>query len=699
MQFTDYLIEQSGATAEQVDDLRSKAQARGRSLLDQAYLSGLINERDLLRAIQSATNSATVELGRRKIDPSVLWHLTGRKAWSLKLLPFALDRKKNILSVACLYPIHQKLHENLAAIFPEQAIKLFATIGPILEAAIIEHYRSEPLTGNSREFGHSETGHSGEPDPNAKLVFLIGAQTNADRQLGQALVSEGYRVIMADDWSDLTEELASGPPDLVLIRESADDVGLSGANKIVPPELPASTVIRRYESVSRLLDPSQDVLEHSSLAMANLHLATEALARTLDTSIEIPIQIGLMVEKICQQLRLAPHDHLITVTAGYLQDIAALHFKGEESSDRQTAYFMLQGLIDESDVYPPAVLGVIRKMYCDLVGMKPSEANSIETRNANILTVVDFYRRQFPDQAKITPRRFDLIDQKIRNQIGRLILPEVAESFFSLMRSEITHKGKSDSTNRALVLDELGIIDQGLAGIISESNLALSLTNSIEQFSAQYQKRLPDLLIITSGDNAFQIDRTFQKLISDGVVFGSVPSFLLHTSTEFDKIAILAKYGLDHSILYAGEFEILKFRLKQIADDKEQESRRRLKVLQEMGTHGSLADMNIIDLLQSMGPSNKTLCISVSGKAHNLTMYLTQGQLIHAASDDHDGVEAVYQALKWESGIWSVDHVTREDLPEPNVQQSIDSILMQGCYLLDELNRGQSISQEIKTHS
>ena len=152
MQFTDYLLEQSGATAEQIDDLRSKAQTRGRSLLDQAYLSRLINERDLLRAIRSATNLDTVELGRRKIDPSVLWLLTGRKAWSLKLLPFALDPRKNILSVACQYPVDQELPETVAAIFPNQTIKLYATIGPILEAAILEHYRSEPLTGNSSEF-------------------------------------------------------------------------------------------------------------------------------------------------------------------------------------------------------------------------------------------------------------------------------------------------------------------------------------------------------------------------------------------------------------------------------------------------------------------------------------------------------------------------------------------------------------------
>lgn len=699
MQFTDYLFEQSGATAEQIDDLRSKAQMEGRSLLDQAYLSGLSGERDLLKAIRLATDMATVELKRRKIDPAVLRLITGRQAWRLRVLPFALDRGKNILRLACKYPVDQNLAETASALFSNHVVKLFAAIGPILDATIIDSYRSEPLTESKSESDLREADDSSSSLVPSKVAFLIGAKTEADRYLGQALVADSYHVIMADDWSDLTEELSSRPPDLVLIREATAGTDQSCSTNAIPPELPASTVVRRYQSVARLLDPSRDLTEHGSLAVANLHLATEALARTLDEKARMPVQIGLMVEKVCQKLKLAPHDHLITVTAGYLQDIAALHFKGEEPSDRQTSYFMLQGLIDESDVYPPAVLGVIRKMYCDLAGLKSTEATSPETRNGNILTVVDFYMHQFSDQARITPRRFDLIDQKIRNQIGRSLLPDVAEGFLSLMQSEVTHHGRAESTSRALVLDELGIIDDGLAQIISESNLALSLTNSIEQFTAQYKKRSPDLLIITTGAKSSEIESTFQKLIAEGVMFGSVPSFLLHTSTEFDRVSRLARFGLGHSIHYAGEFEILSCRIKQLADDKEQESRRRLQVLQEMGTHGSLADMNIIDLLQSMGPSNKTLCISVSGKGHHLTMYLNQGQLVHAGSDDLTGVEAVYEALKWDSGIWSVDHVNPEELPEPNVHQSIDSILMQGCYLLDELNRSQSSSQGISTQA
>ena len=178
-----------------------------------------------------------------------------------------------------------------------------------------------------------------------------------------------------------------------------------------------------------------------------------------------------------------------------------------------------------------------------------------------------------------------------------------------------------------------------------------------------------------------------------------MPSFLLHASTEFDQIAKLTKYGLDQAIHYLGDVEILSFRLKHVADDKEQESRRRLQVLQEMGTHGSLTHMNIIDLLQSMGPSNKMLCIGVTAKGHHLTMYLSQGQLVHAASDELSGVDAVYEALKWDSGIWSVDHITPADMPEPNVHSSIDSILMRGCYLLDELNRSQSETQPTDTRS
>lgn len=681
MQFIDFLYEQANATNEQIDDLRSKATKNGRNLVDQAYLSGLLDERELLRGIRLGTNAPTVELNQRKAKPEVLKYISGSVAWEMRVLPFSFDSKSKTLSVACKNPDDQELANRLKKSLPEIKCKLYAAVGPILETSIIDNYRDEPLTTSK-----SSEDDAVEPEEESAVLavptaFILGKSNRTILSLGETLAHEGYQVYIADQWSELDQEFKERAPDLVLIDERTPQRGL--------PELPKTTTIRRFLSVARLFNPSHDVTEHAGLAIANLHLATRILSRANENSSFKPVLIGGLVEKLCQQLRLTAHDHLVTVTAAYLQDIAELYYGDERPTDRQTAFFMIQGLISESDVYPPAVLKVIRKMYCNLSEMKVAEIASTETRNGNVLTTVDYYLRQFPDGSKLTSRRFDLIDQKIRGQIGRLLLPEVAESLLSLLRSTVQKKGRTDLNSRALVLDQAGLLEEGLADVVADAGFTLGVSNAVEQFSAGYHKQSPNLIVLTSSETPEQIESMLQQMMSSGLVLTEIPAFLIYSNNDHKGTANLAKYGLTHCIHYAGDFELLQYRLRQIVDDKEQEFRKRLQVLQELGTHGTLADMNIIDLLQSMGLSHKTLCINVSGNGHQLTMYLDKGQLVYASSESGYGVETVFEAISWDSGVWSVDHVPSDEIPERNIQRSIDSILMEGCYRLDEMNRGE----------
>ncbi|MDH4158052.1 MAG: DUF4388 domain-containing protein, partial [candidate division Zixibacteria bacterium] len=113
-------------------------------------------------------------------------------------------------------------------------------------------------------------------------------------------------------------------------------------------------------------------------------------------------------------------------------------------------------------------------------------------------------------------------------------------------------------------------------------------------------------------------------------------------------------------------------------------ARQRRSVIEDLGTHGSLEDMNVIDLLQALGPSEKTARISISASGKQLTIFLNRGNIIYAECDGISGADAIYQGIPWKRGIWSIDPVSPNCLPEPNNYRSNDSILLQGCCLLDE---------------
>jgi len=136
-------------------------------------------------------------------------------------------------------------------------------------------------------------------------------------------------------------------------------------------------------------------------------------------------------------------------------------------------------------------------------------------------------------------------------------------------------------------------------------------------------------------------------------------------------------------------------KLSRLRERLQSERSRQLEIMQTLGTHGSLTDMNVIDLLQSMGQTGKTARISVSAHGQQLTVYLDRGRIVYAECDDIRGPEAVYCALGWRQGVWSVDPVAAEELPEPNNNLATEAVLLDGCRRLDEMKR-QDNSEQIQ---
>lgn len=106
-----------------------------------------------------------------------------------------------------------------------------------------------------------------------------------------------------------------------------------------------------------------------------------------------------------------------------------------------------------------------------------------------------------------------------------------------------------------------------------------------------------------------------------------------------------------------------------------------------LGTHGSLSDLNTIDLLQIMKSNDKTVRVDISANGRQLTMFIDRGNLIYAECGQWLGAGAVFRGLLWNRGIWNIDTVSTDTFPPPNVNRSIDSILIEGCYLIDEQNK------------
>lgn len=100
---------------------------------------------------------------------------------------------------------------------------------------------------------------------------------------------------------------------------------------------------------------------------------------------------------------------------------------------------------------------------------------------------------------------------------------------------------------------------------------------------------------------------------------------------------------------------------------------------------GSLADMGLVDLLQTIDNSKKSGVLYVTSGKQRGAIYFRDGALVDAELGKLAGEKAVYRALVWSEGAFEIDFrdVRRED----TIETSTQGILMEGMRRVDEWGR------------
>ena len=227
----------------------------------------------------------------------------------------------------------------------------------------------------------------------------------------------------------------------------------------------------------------------------------------------------------------------------------------------------------------------------------------------------------------------------------------------------------------------------------------VAVTESIECFSKIFRQSWPDILLLLKSGPAEEMSVFLDNLAAQQISVHKVPTFLIPEPVYANELIGLLKRGIEDVIPIDDSADILIVKMARIRNRLETAARQRRSVIEDLGTHGSLEDMNVIDLLQAMGPSEKTARISITASRKQLTIFLNRGNIIYAECDGISGADAIYQGIPWKRGIWSIDPVSPNSLPEPNNYRSNDSILLEGCCLLDENSQASAEGDMTSTGS
>jgi len=310
---------------------------------------------------------------------------------------------------------------------------------------------------------------------------------------------------------------------------------------------------------------------------------------------------------------------------------------------------------------------------------------------------------EFPQEEDLLKELYDLIPGKnielyvalgltLRNSLVRhyradIIAPIQSHNIVPI-NNEKPPAILNDIKNYRILMLNRGAIDViELEQALKQNGFEVILADSADQFIDYIVRKNPQIAVINIPGKSDEVRRFITRLMIGGVTLDDIPTYLVVDDHVVAETIPLLETGIEDILPQTWCTESILIKLDRIRDLHESIRDQQIRIIQDIGTHGSLSDMNVVDLLQMMGPTRKTVRINITGNGEQLTLYLNNGSIIYAECDEKIGAEAVYQSMTWNHGVWSIDPIDPSELPEPNNDLTIDSLLLEGCRLLDENNR------------
>jgi hypothetical protein len=236
----------------------------------------------------------------------------------------------------------------------------------------------------------------------------------------------------------------------------------------------------------------------------------------------------------------------------------------------------------------------------------------------------------------------------------------------------------SDCTDRAFSLEVR----------LRQKGFRLTNAETLDSLIGICNNKKPDVLIIRSYSLPRDLIKTLKQLLNKGLNLSKFPTFLQVRGNIVQFLAPLLDIGFEEIGELDADVEEFATKIKAVCDrtsphvEKPSTQPKRRSV-----SRGNLSDFSIIDLLQALGPSQRTVKITVrsdDATSEPLLLYLLKGQISYAKLGELLAEKAIYKALTWESGTWISEPMNDGELPEANSNLPNEFILMEGCRLIDE---------------
>jgi len=238
------------------------------------------------------------------------------------------------------------------------------------------------------------------------------------------------------------------------------------------------------------------------------------------------------------------------------------------------------------------------------------------------------------------------------------------------------------SNIKVLLVDDNPMIVEMLRQALAQYSTVQTMPDAADALLKVIEDK-PDLIIADYAMNGMDGRQLLQKIKSRNAS-ATIPVMLMASKTDINEKLKAVADTVEDFIEKPFFLKEAAARIKKVIDKISLEKMAREAPADSL-VRGSLAQMNVLDLLQSLDMGRKTCALTLANNGDKCKMFFTDGQINHATYGELKGDPAVYKVLAWTGGSFEIDFAGSSN--EQTTTQSTQGLLLEGLRLLDEANR------------
>jgi DNA-binding response OmpR family regulator len=661
----------------------------------------------------ASTSRITIESGPRPAFPrvdltcmpileSVMGTLPSEILTKHRIIPFSLDREGARMRVACADPSDPAMAVAVTSYLPNISCEYYQADAVVVQTLLNRLVSNESIpeqvklpdslqlqkmpvhradVSPVREEDSEEQMHQVPPQ---RVVLFATPDGRISKALQAAFQAAKYEARVVRTIDAVVHLLDQAPIEVLFIHESLRSRSESLAHQF--DQHARAIAIHYFRSEIDLLLNETDNEFNENLNRKNLHLLRHMLDSQHGPRAAHAATVARMAELVGIRLGLPPRLRASLLSAAFLHNLAEEDIANSSDYSQSDLIALSAGRLASWD-YPAGVVELLREMSLLRANTETKDPYT-GSFASEILAAVDLFCHEWPDHAVMQPEQLKEVDTQFSEKSKHVISPAIVRALLETVKEQFTSMSRRLFDFVVHICMPQMSLPSEIESPLIRAGFRVELTRSAEDCAQACTRYIPQALLVYHSGRAEEVKDLLLSLALRGVRIDTTPTLLLLNDRVVSEAMPLLNHGIDDILPSTVTAEVLITKLNRIKDRIEDRNRLRVAVLQDLGTHGSLEDMSLVDLLEAMRANRRPVQISLTANSNHLTIVIDQGRVILAECEGHRGIDAVMQGIGWKRGIWSIDPIIPEQLPKTSFSEPVDSILLEACVQMDNITAG-----------